>query len=74
MKYFQEILLEEDFNMFGQSDASMVKHLPTLYEALSLLPSIMYKNKAQQMLGQEGKGTEKRTGIWPQVDAINTIL
>lgn len=64
--------------MFGQSVANMyssvVKYLPTLYEALSLLPSTMYRNKAQQMLGQEGKNTERRAGIWPQVDAINTIL
>lgn len=32
------------------------------------------KNKAQQMFGQEGKGADRRAGIWLQVNAINTIL
>lgn len=51
--------------MFGQSVANMyssvVKYLPTLYEALSLLPSTMYRNKAQQMFGQEGEKYRKES-------------
>lgn len=78
LKYFQENTIARRLQYSGQSIASMyssvVKYLATYIEAQSLLPSTMYRNKAQKMLGQEGKGTERRTGIWPQVDAINTIL
>lgn len=69
----KRIILEEDFNMLGQSVASSGKvpsHLVWRPWVCSLAPCT--EIKLSKWL--EGKGTERRAGIWPQVDAINTIL